>query len=148
MPLPSPRDLPNPGIEPWSPALQADSLPSEQPGKSSIFQIRTLLCPPTEACPFSPCLPTSAQVRPAPSFCPSPALSTASGYPRGQRGQSRTLVLPGPPGPEGPERDTSASGSPEARARAEEGPCAVYMLPLVAYAHILDSSSGILLWVR
>ena len=100
LPLPSPRDLPNPGIEPWSPALQADSLPSEQPGKSSIFQIRTLLCPPTEACPFSPCLPTSAQVRPAPSFCPSPALSTASGYPRGQRGQSGTLVLPVPLRPE------------------------------------------------
>ena len=27
------RDLPNPGIEPRSPALQADSLPSEPPGK-------------------------------------------------------------------------------------------------------------------
>jgi len=25
--FPSPEDLPNPGIEPWSPALQADSLP-------------------------------------------------------------------------------------------------------------------------
>ena len=25
-------DLPNPGVEPWSPALQADSLPSEPPG--------------------------------------------------------------------------------------------------------------------
>ena len=31
---PSPGDLPNPGIEPWSPTLQADSLPSEPPGKS------------------------------------------------------------------------------------------------------------------
>ena len=29
----SPGDLPNPGIEPGSPALQADSLPSEPPGK-------------------------------------------------------------------------------------------------------------------
>ena len=28
-----PRDLPNPGIEPRSPALQADSLPAESPGK-------------------------------------------------------------------------------------------------------------------
>ena len=28
-----PGDLPNPEIEPWSPALQADSLPSEQLGK-------------------------------------------------------------------------------------------------------------------
>ena len=29
LPYPSPGDLPNPGIEPGSPALQADSLPSE-----------------------------------------------------------------------------------------------------------------------
>ena len=32
MPFPSPGDLPDPGIEPRSPALQADSLPSEPPG--------------------------------------------------------------------------------------------------------------------
>ena len=32
-PFPSPGDLPNPGTEPGSPALQADSLPSEPPGK-------------------------------------------------------------------------------------------------------------------
>ena len=31
--IPSPGDLPNPGIEPRSPALQADSLPSEPPEK-------------------------------------------------------------------------------------------------------------------
>ena len=31
--LPSPEDLPDPGIEPGSPALQADALPSEPPGK-------------------------------------------------------------------------------------------------------------------
>ena len=29
LPFPSPRDLPNPGIEPGSPALQADSLLSD-----------------------------------------------------------------------------------------------------------------------
>ena len=29
----SPGDLPNPGFEPRSPALQVDSLPSETPGK-------------------------------------------------------------------------------------------------------------------
>ena len=28
-PFPPPGDLPNPGIKPWSPTLQADSLPSE-----------------------------------------------------------------------------------------------------------------------
>ena len=33
LPFSSPGDLPNPGIEPWSPALQADSLPSEPPVK-------------------------------------------------------------------------------------------------------------------
>ena len=33
LPFPSPEDLPNPGIEPRSPSLQADSLPSEPPGK-------------------------------------------------------------------------------------------------------------------
>ena len=36
LPFPSPGDLPNPGIEPRSPALQADSLPSELQGKSPI----------------------------------------------------------------------------------------------------------------
>ena len=38
LPLPSPRDLPDPGIEPKSPALQADSLPS------NLFKISQLLC--------------------------------------------------------------------------------------------------------
>ena len=32
-PFPSPGDLPDTGIEPGSPSLQADSLPSEPPGK-------------------------------------------------------------------------------------------------------------------
>ena len=31
LPFPSPGDLPNPGIEPRSPALYADALPSEPP---------------------------------------------------------------------------------------------------------------------
>ena len=33
MPLLSPGDLPNPGIEPRSPTLEGDTLPSEPPGK-------------------------------------------------------------------------------------------------------------------
>ena len=33
LPFPSPGDLPNPGIEPGSPTLQPDTLPSEPPGK-------------------------------------------------------------------------------------------------------------------
>ena len=36
LPFPSPGDLPNPGIKPGSPALQADTLLSEPPGKPSV----------------------------------------------------------------------------------------------------------------
>ena len=36
--FPSPGDLPDPGIKPRSPALQADTLPSEPPGKPVYFQ--------------------------------------------------------------------------------------------------------------
>ena len=37
-PFPSSEALPYPGIEPRSPALQADSLPSEPPGKPEMDQ--------------------------------------------------------------------------------------------------------------
>ena len=33
LPFPSPGDLPNPGIKPRAPALQADALTSDSPGK-------------------------------------------------------------------------------------------------------------------
>ena len=36
-PFPSPGDLPNPGIEPGSPALQADSLPTKLSGKPGLL---------------------------------------------------------------------------------------------------------------
>ena len=36
LPFPSPGDLPDPGIEPRSPELLADDLPSEPPGNPSI----------------------------------------------------------------------------------------------------------------
>ena len=36
LPLLSPEDLPNPGIEPWSPASQADSLPFELQGSPPL----------------------------------------------------------------------------------------------------------------
>ena len=38
LPFPSPGDLPNPGIEPGSPALQADTLLSEPPGKPTTYK--------------------------------------------------------------------------------------------------------------
>ena len=37
LPFPFPGDLPNPGIEPRSPVLWADSLLSETPGKPSLI---------------------------------------------------------------------------------------------------------------
>ena len=36
LPFPSPGDLSDPGIEPWSPALQVDSSPSEIPEKPFV----------------------------------------------------------------------------------------------------------------
>ena len=41
LPFPSPGDLPNPGIEPRSSALQEDSLPSEPTGKPVKTNIQT-----------------------------------------------------------------------------------------------------------
>ena len=37
LPFPSPGDLPDPGIKPGSPALYADTLPSEPPTRSTYF---------------------------------------------------------------------------------------------------------------
>ena len=43
LPFPSPGDLPDPGVEPWSLALQAVSLPTEPSGahgRTKLFQKR------------------------------------------------------------------------------------------------------------
>ena len=37
LPFPSPGDLPDPGVQPGSPASPADSLPAEPPGKNLIL---------------------------------------------------------------------------------------------------------------
>ena len=37
--IPFPRDLPDPGIKPGSPALWADSLPNEPPGKPQLYHV-------------------------------------------------------------------------------------------------------------
>ena len=44
LPCPPPGDLPDPGIEPMSPALQADSLPSDPPGKSWVLVVCVCVC--------------------------------------------------------------------------------------------------------
>ena len=69
LPFPSPGDLPDPGIKPGSPALQADSLPPELPRKLLCTCICVYICayeymlvlgalPPT-------CLGVSGALRPA-----------------------------------------------------------------------------------
>ena len=52
-----PRDLPNPGIEPRSPAWQEDSLPTESPGKTpdgARGKEPTCQCMRTKRCRFDP----------------------------------------------------------------------------------------------
>ena len=59
LPFPSPGDLPNLGIEPWSPALHADSLPTELQGKpmysnaaaAKSLQLCPTLCDPIDSGP-------------------------------------------------------------------------------------------------
>ena len=55
LPFPSPGGLLDPGIEPWAPALQADALPSEPPGKPMIMYASTLLSPFIPASPSPLC---------------------------------------------------------------------------------------------
>ena len=50
LPFPSPGGLPNPGIKPRSPALQADSLPSEPPGKSIYVYVFSMCVQFTYVC--------------------------------------------------------------------------------------------------
>ena len=42
LPFPPPGDLPDPGIEPGSPTLEADALTSEPPGKPNFFNYRLM----------------------------------------------------------------------------------------------------------
>ena len=72
LPFPSPENLPDPGIEPESPALQADSLPSEPPGKpqsrtaaaaAKSLQSCPTLCDPMDGSPQGSPVPGILQAR-------------------------------------------------------------------------------------
>ena len=72
LPFPSPGDLPSPGIKPWSCALQANSLPSEPPGKLKIeaaaaaaksLQSFPTLCDPIDGSPPGSPVPGILQAR-------------------------------------------------------------------------------------
>ena len=58
---PPPGHLPDPGIEPGSPAFQADSLPSELPGKP--YDI-------LKSCYWLNCIPLKIHVEPLNPMCP------------------------------------------------------------------------------
>ena len=70
LPFPSPGDLPNPGIEPRSPASQADSLPTELQGKpqtqttaTKSLQLCPILCDPIDSSPPGSPVPGILQAR-------------------------------------------------------------------------------------
>ena len=53
LPFPTPADLPDPGIEPGSPPVRADALPSEPPGNGetpnlNVDMIRDPTCSPSQ----------------------------------------------------------------------------------------------------
>ena len=67
-PFPSPGDLSNPGIEPGSPTLQADSLPSQLLGKPAAAAAKSLqsfltLCDPKDGSPPGSLVPGILQAR-------------------------------------------------------------------------------------
>ena len=67
-PFPFPEDLPDPGIEPGSPALQADSLPTELSGKpiataAKSLQLCPTLCDPVDISPPGSPAPGILQAR-------------------------------------------------------------------------------------
>ena len=76
LPFPSPGDLPNPGIEPRPPALQADSLRTELPGKPICVCAYIYACmgfPGSSAGKESPCNAGD------PSSIPGPGRSAGEG---------------------------------------------------------------------
>ena len=56
-PFPSPGDLPNPGTEPRSPALQADSLPAELQGKPLVTGAKMMFWKSADLGKSGPCPP-------------------------------------------------------------------------------------------
>ena len=63
LPFPSPGDLPDPGIEPGSPALHAGALPSEPPGKPPPRMVPLFFNHPE---PLNPIFPAQTMPLPTP----------------------------------------------------------------------------------
>ena len=62
LPLPPPGDLPNPGIEPTSPALESGFLPTELRGKTGFCEFLGKTLSPKLSQPPQPLLPGSFQI--------------------------------------------------------------------------------------
>ena len=60
LPLPSPGNLPDPGIKPGCPSLKADALPSEPPGKSQLRVSTSGFFSPNAECKATPSPPLSS----------------------------------------------------------------------------------------
>ena len=65
LPFPPPGDLPNPRIKPRSSALHTDSLPSEAPGKPSIYDVLVQMVSRAPSCLWSSHL---CLLKPCPCF--------------------------------------------------------------------------------
>ena len=65
LPCPPPGDLPNPGVEPRSPALQVDSLPSKPPGKPMYHTERK-----SKTCVCVYIIPIENRIKLKKVFCP------------------------------------------------------------------------------
>ena len=67
LPFPSPGDLSDPGIEPRSPALQADSLPTELQGKPCVKYAAAAAAKSLQSCPTlhdpMDCSPPGSSIR-------------------------------------------------------------------------------------
>ena len=73
LPFPSPGDLSDPGIEPRSPALQADALTSEPPGTRPYLTGASQLALTSLVAQTVKCLPTMRETRVQSRVLPSPA---------------------------------------------------------------------------
>ena len=139
LPCPSPGGLPDPGIEPRSPALQAVSLPSEPPGKppggqgcNFIWESREEDTPsPTDTCPQHPELPRPPLLQTCSenkaSCCPTPRASPLTrrewSPPRQMLGKGASRGPHGRPELQGPWGPIGACPHPtdgDAEAPAEE----------------------------
>ena len=94
--FPSSRDIPNPGIEPKSPTLQADSLPAEPQGKPQNTGVgsQSLLQGifPTQG--SNPCLPHCRQILYQLSHKGSPKISEWVAYPFSSSKSERERQIP------------------------------------------------------